>query len=176
MRIYGSILEARPDFLLHSGDHVYADNPIPAEIKLDDGSTWKNLVTEETSKVAETLAEYRGRYKYNLLDENLRRMNPYVPILAQWDDHEVRNNWYPGQRIDDPRYQVVKSVDLLAARGRQAFFEYLPIRSQSDDPERVYRSVRYGPTLEVFLLRTRRTDSLPMATNRHFWASTSFSG
>ena len=154
MKTYESIRRARPDFLLHSGDHIYADNPIQAEVKLDDGTLWRNLVTEETSKVAETLAEYRGRYRYNLLDENVRRCNAEVPILAQWDDHEVRNNWYPGQTIEDPRY-AVKSVDLLAARARRAFFEYLPIRLQADDPERIYRSVRYGPTLEVFLLDQR---------------------
>ena len=94
-RIYEAIRRARPDFFLHSGDHIYADNPILAEVKLDDGSTWRNLVTPETSKVAETLAEYRGRYRYNLLDENLRRFNAEVPIVAQWDDHEVTNNWYP---------------------------------------------------------------------------------
>ena len=154
MRIYESIRRARPDFFLHSGDHIYADNPILAEVKLDDGTTWRNLVTEETSKVAETLAEYRGRYRYNLLDENVRRFNAEVPILAQWDDHETRNNWYPGQTLEDPRY-TVKSVDLLAARGRRALFEYLPIRPQPDDLERVYRSVRHGPTLEVFLLDQR---------------------
>lgn len=154
MRIYETIRRTRPDFLLHSGDNIYADNPIPGELKLDDGTLWKNVVTEETSKVAETLAEFRGRYRYNLLDANVRKFNAEVPILAQWDDHEVRNNWYPGQRIEDPRY-TVKSVDLLAARGRRAFFEYLPIRSQGDDLERIYRSVRYGPSLEVFLLDQR---------------------
>jgi alkaline phosphatase D len=31
----------------------------------------------------------------------------------------------------------------------------LPIRPEGDDPERIYRSVRYGPTLEVFLLDQR---------------------
>ena len=154
MRIFESIRKARPDFFLNSGDNIYADNPIPAEIRLDDGSTWKNLVTEETSKVAETLAEFRGRYRYNLLDENVRRFNAEVPILAQWDDHEVLNNWYPGETLEDPRY-TVKSVDLLAARARRAFFESMPIRPQGDDLERVYRSVRYGPSLEVFLLDQR---------------------
>ena len=154
MRIFESIRREHPDFFLHSGDHIYADNPIPAEIKLDDGSTWRNVVTEATSKVAETLAEFRGRYQYNKLDANVRRFAAEVPMLAQWDDHEVRNNWFPGQVLNDPRY-AVKDVDLLAARGRRAFFEYQPIRPRGDDPGRIYRSVRYGPTLEVFLLDQR---------------------
>jgi len=154
MRIFDSIRRERPDFFLHSGDHIYADNPIPGEIQLIDGSVWRNLVTEETSKVAETLAEFRGRYQYNRLDDHFRKLHAEVPLLAQWDDHETRNNWFPDQVIDDNRY-VVKSVDLLAARGRRAFFEYQPIRPRGDDPERIYRSVKYGPTLEVFLLDQR---------------------
>jgi alkaline phosphatase D len=164
MRIYESIRQAQPDFLLHSGDHIYADNPIIGELKLDDGSTWKNIVTEETSKVAETLAEFRGRYRYNLLDPNVRKFNAEVPTLAQWDDHEVRNNWYPGQKIEDTRYNV-KSVDLLASRARRAFLEYLPIRLQADDPERIYRSIRYGSNLEIFLL-DQRSYRGPNSSNR----------
>lgn len=154
MRTYETIRQARPDFFLNSGDNIYADNPIPAELRLDDGTLWKNIVTEETSKVAETLDEYRGRYRYNLLDDNIRRFNAEIPILAQWDDHEVVNNWYPGEMLDNAHY-TVKSVDLLAARGRRAFLEYVPIRPKGDDLERIYRSVRYGPSLEIFLLDQR---------------------
>src|SRR5205823_13760594 len=79
----------QPDFFVHSGDTIYADNPVAAEKKLPDGKVWKNIVTEAKSKVAETLDGYRGNYRYNLLDENLRRFNAEVPMLAQWDDHDV---------------------------------------------------------------------------------------
>ena len=164
MRIYEAIRRAGPDVFLHSGDHIYADNPIQAEVKLDDGTLWRNVVTPETSKVAETLDEFRGRYRYNFLDENLRRLYAEVPTLAQWDDHETLNNWYPGEILEDPRY-AVKSVDLLAARARRAFFEYTPTRINSADPERVYRSVRYGPLLEVFLL-DQRSYRGPNSANR----------
>ena len=46
-------------------------------------------MTEEKAKWAETLAEFRGNYKYNLLDKNLLAFNADVPTFAQWDDHEV---------------------------------------------------------------------------------------
>ena len=39
------------------------------------GQVWTNIVTPEVAKVAETLDEFRGRYRYNLLDENVRRFN-----------------------------------------------------------------------------------------------------
>jgi alkaline phosphatase D len=75
MKAYATMLRHRPDFFIHSGDSVYADGPIAAEVKLKDGSVWTNLVTEEKSKPAETLAEFRGQYKYNLLDQNVRAFN-----------------------------------------------------------------------------------------------------
>src|SRR4029450_7462026 len=70
MRTYATMLKRRPDFFIHSGDHIYADCPIPPERKLANGQVWKNIVTEEKSRVARTLAEFRGNYKYNLLDRN----------------------------------------------------------------------------------------------------------
>ncbi len=154
MKIYRAMLDARPDFFIHSGDTIYADNPIQAEVRLEDGTIWRNLTTPEKSKVAETLDEFRGNHRYNLLDENFRGFNAEVPMLAQWDDHEVRNNWYPGQTIEDDRYRV-KSADLLAAHARRAFLDYMPIRFQPEDPERIYRAYEYGPLLEVILLDER---------------------
>ena len=78
MKIYEAIRELEPQFFIHSGDYIYADNPIPSEIELDDGTIWKNIVTQSKSKVAETLDEFRGNYTYNLLDENVRRFNASV--------------------------------------------------------------------------------------------------
>ncbi|MFN0107565.1 MAG: alkaline phosphatase D family protein [Blastocatellia bacterium] len=154
MKIYEEMRKQQPDFFIHSGDTIYADGVVPAEVKLDDGSIWKNLTTPEKSKVAETLDEFRGNYRYNLLDANLRRFNAEVPTLAQWDDHEVRNNWYPGQILDDPKYKV-KSIDLLAARGRRAFLDYMPLRFNPDDPEQVYRGFSYGQLLDVLMIDER---------------------
>jgi alkaline phosphatase D len=88
--------------------------------------------------VAETLDEFRGQYRYNLMDEPLRRFNAEVPMLAQWDDHEVTNNWYWEMRLDgDARYRE-GSVALLAARGMRAFHEYMPVRRHPLDPERIF--------------------------------------
>lgn len=154
MKIYETIRKLQPDFFIHSGDTIYADVPIEAEVKLDDGKIWKNITTPEKSKVAETLKEFRGNYIYNLLDENVRRFNAEVPQLIQWDDHEVRNNWYPGQIFDDKRYQV-KDMSLLIKRAKQAFLEYTPIRFDANDPERIYRAFNYGSLLDILMLDER---------------------
>jgi alkaline phosphatase D len=152
MKIYESIRQLKPDFFIHSGDYIYADGPIKSEVTLDDGSIWKNITTPEKSKVAETLKEFRGNYIYNLLDENVRRFNAEIPQLVQWDDHETRNNWYPGQTIlDDDRYQV-KDVSLLAKRAKQAFLEYTPIKFNPQDSKQIYRSFKYNQKLQIFML------------------------
>ncbi|MCW8378522.1 alkaline phosphatase D family protein [Streptomyces justiciae] len=156
--IYRAMAALDPDFFLCSGDNIYADGPISATAALPDGSVWRNVTTEEKAKVAETLAEFRGNFRYNLLDENLRRFNAQVPSIIQWDDHEVRNNWYPGEVIanTDTRY-TEKSVDVLAARARRAFGEYFPISTLPTGKRegRVYRVLRQGPLLDVFVLDMR---------------------
>jgi alkaline phosphatase D len=151
---YEAMRKMAPDLFVHCGDTVYADQPLAAERRLDDGRLWRNLVTPAKSKVAETLDEFRGNYLYNLLDEKVRRFNAEVAQVVLWDDHEVRDNWGPTQVLSDDRY-LVKSVALLAARAKRAFFEHHPIRYSPDEAERVYRSLPYGPLLEVFALDMR---------------------
>ena len=156
MKIYEQMRRTNPDFFLHSGDTVYADGPISAEVKLADGSVWNNVVTEEVSKVAETLNEYRGRYRYNLMDANVRRMAADVPQIWQWDDHEVVNNYSDAKDLsDDSRYKE-KNVPLLVARATQAFHEYAPIRRTADvESERIYRHLPQGPLLDLFVVDMR---------------------
>lgn len=153
-RIFSAIADLDPDVYLCNGDNIYADVPIPATRLAPDGSTWRSLTTEAKSKVAETLAEYRGNYRYNLLDENLRRLYAQTAQIQQWDDHETRNNWYPGQILDDPQYTVT-SVDVLARRARRAFHEYTPLAPTRDQEGRIYRVLHLGPLVDVFVLDMR---------------------
>lgn len=161
-RVYEEMRRLDPDFFLCSGDNIYADGVIEPSVKLPDGRVWRNVTTPEKSKVAESLDEYRGNFRYNLLDHNLRAFNAQVPSIVQWDDHEVRNNWYPGQILDDARY-TEKDVDVLAARSMRAFGEYFPVSTLSPRGGRMHRVVRHGPMLDVFVLdmRTYRNANSP---------------
>jgi alkaline phosphatase D len=156
MKIYEAMRKVKPQFFIQSGDSVYSDGPIPASKPAENGLTWTNLVTPEVSKVAETLDEFRGRYKYNLLDDNLRRFNAEVPQIWQWDDHEVVNNWSDAKDLSaDSRY-TVKDVPLLVARATQAFHEYAPLRPHdAEESERIYRKLSYGKLLDVFVIDMR---------------------
>lgn len=169
---YRAMHETRPDFFIHAGDTIYADGPIQEEVVEPDGQVWRNLVIPEVTKVAETLAEFRGRHRYTLLDDHVRAMYAEVPLVAQWDDHETTNNWWHGEVLTDERYTQERRVDVLAARGRRAWQEYMPIaesrahrrgggdarrggRDVGFAPARIYRKVERGPHLDVFCLDMR---------------------
>jgi len=147
LKMFDTMRRAEPDLFIHLGDTIYADNPIQAEQKLDDGSLWKNVTSEAKSRVAQTLDDFRGAYLYNLLDDNVRRFNASVSQLVLWDDHETHNNWFPQGRYEDPRYQEQSSA-LLSARARAAFLEYQPIRQFAKGRERIYRGQQFGPLVE----------------------------
>ena len=153
-RIFNAMAALDPDFYICNGDNIYADDPIEPTQALPDGSLWTNLTTPEKSKVAETLDEFRGNYKYNLMDEAMRAFYGNVAQIQQWDDHETHNNWYPGEILDDPLY-TEKRVDVLKFRARQAWHEFTPIAPVLDEEERIYRLLHHGPLLDVFVLDMR---------------------
>ncbi len=146
MTSYRAIAELEPNLFLHCGDLAYCDVPLDPERKLADGTVWRNLMTPAKAKVAEVLDDFRGNFRYNLEDDHVRGLLASTSVLAQWDDHEVSNDWLPGQMLGPGL-----PSDLLAAWAQQAFWEYNPLRS----PDRIYRSLRYGPEVELFLLDLR---------------------
>jgi len=182
MKLYEVMRRQNPDFFIHSGDQIYADGPIRAEVRLDDGSAWKNVTTPAKSKVAETLGEFRGNFAYNLLDDNKRRFAAEVPFLVQWDDHETRNNWYPGQILGDERY-AVRSASLLAAFAKRAMFEYNALRIDAADPSASTGRFPTAPrsrcscwTSAAIAARTRRIASPCSTRRRRSSAPSSFAG
>ena len=165
MRLYEAMRRADADVFIHTGDTIYADSPLQPEVKLDDGRVWRNVVTPEKSKVAETLDEFRGNHRYNLLDEHVRRFNASISQFVIWDDHEVLNNWYPTEILGADMPHSEHSVALLAARAKRAFQEYTPMRFEPADPERIYRAIRFGPLVEIFGFDMRSYRG-PNSTNR----------
>ena len=106
--------------------------------------------------MAETLAEFRGRYKYNLLDDNVRRFNAEVPQIWQWDDHEVVNNWSDSKDLSTDARYTEKNIPLLIARGSRAFLEYAPMRLLQRRRERKSLSpYSLRQLLDVFVIDMR---------------------
>lgn len=159
MKTYTTMLAQEPDFFLHCGDTIYADGPMQPQVLLPDGTVWRNAFLDKVPskmKVAETLDEFRGCYRYNLCDANLREFAARVPQIWQWDDHEVVNNWSDGKDLGgDPRY-TEKRVATLTGRATRAFLEYAPMRwASQEEEERVYRHIPYGRELDLFVIDMR---------------------
>jgi alkaline phosphatase D len=153
LRGYAAIRAAEPSLFLHVGDLIYADNPILPQQTTHDGRVWRNVSDERVDHVAETLADFRGRFAYNLEDAHVQALAAEVPIVAQWDDHEVRNNWWPGQRLGDERY-TEQGASVLAGRALRAMREWTPIGGPT-----IRRVLHCGPLLDVVVvdLRSART-------------------
>lgn len=127
------MLRAQPlDFFLFLGDTIYGDDLCPSPPN-EPGADFR----------ATNLTEYRARQRDQRSAEALRRFLANVPVSVIWDDHEVRNDF-------------AGPFDSQMAAGRQALREYWPIRVAPDDPHRLYRTVRAGADLELFILDTRQ--------------------
>ena len=74
--------------------------------------------------------------------------------VGVWDDHEVVNDFGP---LNDTRSTppYTPGVHLLPI-GLEAFLDYTPIAVAPNTPKRLYRSLRWGKHLELFVLDTRQ--------------------
>ena len=131
-RIFDTMARLRPEFFLFLGDTIYADSPCD-QPGLVPGANF----------VARPLAGYRDKHGYNRADVAVQRFSRATSVYAIWDDHEVRNDFSGPTEPPMPA-------------GRRAFRAYWPILPPSKEPVRLYRSVRWGALLELFILDTRQ--------------------
>ena len=130
-RIFRAMARLPADFFLFVGDTAYADVACNRADTIA-GANFR----------ASTLAEYRARHRYNREDPALQAYLRQTPVYATWDDHEVRNDF-------------AGTTEPLMPIGRRAFLDYWPVAA-GEDRTRIYRSVRWGRLLEVFILDTRQ--------------------
>jgi alkaline phosphatase D len=166
--LFGQMARLTPDLAIANGDAVYADYTCPPVTPLPDHP--RNAVSPDPETAAyqlisaadprlktpaEILAAFRAKWKYNLEDGPYRRFRAQTPHVYQWDDHEVINDWAPGEAnigalrgVSDPR-----PMSVLTAPARQSLFEYAPIRPAGEG--RIYRRLRLGKLLELFVVDAR---------------------
>ena len=90
-----------------------------------------------------TPAQYRAFWDEALSTGGLLQVSASTSLVATWDDHEVDNNW-DISRVGEERFQVAKAC----------FDEALP-RSEGPGGTGVWRALRWGDTLHVFVLDGR---------------------
>ncbi|GAB4211614.1 MAG: alkaline phosphatase D family protein [Synechococcales cyanobacterium] len=153
---------ANAEFVSFNGDTVYADR------------FWLGQQPDEN------LEFYRGLYRDQrspaYAGADFARIFEQVPVVINWDDHEVIDN-YSGQKaiggsasqLDDAT-GAITDVENLKTIGYQAFFEYNPITPTLTDvagveaQDRLFRSFRCGTDVEVFVLDLRQYRELAART------------
>lgn len=150
------------DFVIHLGDYiyehengVYTNGTSIGRVHMPDREMWK-------------LDDYRERYASYHLDSDLQLSHAMFPWILVWDDHEIADNsWLRGS---------VNSLgwDFLARKeaGVQAYFEWLPIRPQTNI-YKVWRELKFGKLLDLLMLDTRHysRDVTDIYTNTNYIAA-----
>ena len=145
--IFDHIDPAHLDFFIALGDMVYADN----------ACTTQGRYGNQQIAGLEPAVEMEGfwsHWRYAREDPGYRAFLGRVPSLAVWDDHEVINDFGPAH--DTGNQPPYRAGDHLLPKGLQAWLDYNPIQRATDDPRRLYRSIRWGRHLELFFLDTRQ--------------------
>lgn len=131
-RIFRAMARRPPDFFVFVGDTIYADHRCRGA-EMVPGADFE----------ATTLGEFYAKHRYNREDPAGQELLRTTSVYAIWDDHEVRNN-FAGR------------TEPLAPAGLRAFLDYWPILPPEAEPTRLYRRVRWGRLLELFILDTRQ--------------------
>jgi alkaline phosphatase D len=91
---------------------------------------------------ARSRADYDAKWRTALARAPNRAMRQATSTIATWDDHEIENDASPDSTTQE-RFDTA----------RAAFYAHQPLRS--DVPGRIWRSLRWGRTAEVFVLDCR---------------------
>ena len=156
-------------FVLFLGDYIYETAGDPRfqdeggrQVELPDGLDLGG------PRAALTLADYRSLYKQYRSDAQLQRAHKLLPFVTIWDDHEFADDcWQDHSTHFNEAMGDEKDTDRRTAASR-AWFEYQPVDLERvadalfPDDLRIYRVLRWGQHLEVFLTdqRSYRADHL----------------
>jgi alkaline phosphatase D len=108
---------------------------------------------------AVTLAEYRAKYGIAWSTSGMSALHGSTGMVLTWDDHEILNDWNP---------ETLPATRLETAR--RAYFEHRATRRDPTAPNRIWRNLVWGNTLEVIVLdaRSERKPSTRTAANAQF--------
>jgi alkaline phosphatase D len=155
--IMETIRRFRPDVFVGLGDMIYADNTC------EPVGLYGNTQVPGGFGPATDLAGFWAHWRYNRADAASQRLLASTGYVGVWDDHEVVNDFGP---LNDTRSTppYTPGVHLLPI-GLQAFLDYTPIAVAANTPKRLYRSLRWGKHLELFVLDNRQYRDANAATD-----------
>lgn len=158
--IFTEMAQLSPDFFVANGDMIYADGACPQ----DGPGDWENIPGSfpsianpavDWTNPAAVAEVYRAHWRYNREDPFLQEFLAGVPMVAQWDDHEVINDFGGPWTHWNSATVSRDGYPNLVEQGREAFFAYSPMAHAPADPNRIYRSFRWGSGLDLFVIDAR---------------------
>ncbi|MBI5104691.1 MAG: alkaline phosphatase D family protein [Solirubrobacterales bacterium] len=149
---YRRLLELDPDVVVCGGDYIY--DRVYEESGY--GGVREDRTGANRDSVARTIGDYRAKYRLYRSDPDLRELQRLVPLVAQWDDHEVTDNYAgtldssgadDGEEAD--RYDRAR---ILA--GWRAWHEHMPAL-RFGKGYRTFRRLPFGGMVDLFCLDER---------------------
>lgn len=133
------------DVVLHLGDYIYEYGT----------AEYGSARPYEPDHEILTLADYRKRHAYYKREADVQAVHRQHPFITVWDDHETADNsWRDG--ANNHTEGAEGEWAQRKAWAIQAYHEWMPIRTPDlSNPERIYRSFRYGDLAEFTMLDTR---------------------
>jgi phosphodiesterase/alkaline phosphatase D-like protein len=148
MGVYKRMVAEKNDFNVNLGDTIYSD-PTGA--------------LRDRYPKALTVAQKRATYRENLGYKNLQAFRQSGAVYNIWDDHEFINDFTPKSEACDVGAlgsggpYACDTTSIFKA-GVQAFRNYMPVTYSPANG--IYRSMRWGKNVEVFLLDERSFRSM----------------
>ena len=148
------------DFYVANGDMIYADNACPAKgplvgwVNVPGGFPGIGAEEVDWTNVAAVREVYNQHWRYNRSDPAFQKFLRVTPQYVQWDDHEVINdfgaNW--PEHAASPNREGYPNI---VAAGLKSMFDFHPIDRHPEEPNRIYRSYRWGQHAELFIVDAR---------------------
>ncbi|HZC12857.1 MAG TPA: alkaline phosphatase D family protein, partial [Thermoleophilaceae bacterium] len=142
------LVEEDIDFVVNLGDYIYA------EAYYRPGDSFAGVRVDPIG-FAETLDQYRAKYKLYRTEAPLRRMHANFPMISIWDDHEVQDNYAGGAGPTGGLVPELRYTQRRRAAAYRAYFESMPTYPVKGD-SRIYRAVRFGRNVDLILLDQRQ--------------------
>jgi alkaline phosphatase D len=137
-----------PDVFVGLGDMIYADDTC--------GPTGRYLNAQVPGGFGPSidLPGFWAHWRYNRADPGLQHLLASTDYVGVWDDHEVVNDFGP---LTDTRSTPPYTPGVhLMPLGLQAFVDWTPIAIAANTPNRLYRDLRWGKSLELIALDNRQ--------------------
>ncbi len=149
---YDAAAKSDAQYAIHLGDYIYEYGAAAGEFGNTDAATLGRVVVPANDIVS--LADYRARYAQYRADPSARALHAKMPWITIWDDHEFANNAYVNGAEN---HNAATQGDWTTRKNIAAkvYHEWMPIRSDTTNLLKIYRSFDFGSLFSLHMLDTR---------------------